>query len=354
MRRPSTFAVLLVLAVAASACGYKPVVEKAPTKRAPVLFPHATHVDADVPCSACHNLSKATRLDPAVRHVKLPAQVTKLAPCADCHDTELKQKKLSARTDRAFRVSFNHADHLPRVKDCRQCHARLPEPGDDELPIPSMAACTGCHYHQKEFAEAKCRPCHVDLKDLRPETAFRHDGNWLAAHGSLARPSAESCAACHDQTYCASCHAPATTAARLETIFPERVEASYIHRGDYVARHMVDAGANPASCRSCHGTPFCDACHKANGFSAGTVGAKVRPLSHSAGWVNAVDGGAHKREARRDISACAACHDQRGPQNTCTACHSAGSGRNPHPKSFLDQHKLSDVSKNTMCKDCHH
>ena len=140
-----------------------------------------------------------------------------------------------------------------------------------------MASCTACHHHQQEFADARCKPCHTDLKGYKPETAFKHAGNWLAMHGALARPSAESCAQCHDQTYCASCHSPATTPARLETIFPERVEQSYIHRGDYVSRHMVDAAANPASCRSCHGSPFCDACHAANGFSPSAIGAKSGP-----------------------------------------------------------------------------
>jgi hypothetical protein len=69
--------------------------------------------------------------------------------------------------------------------------------------------------------------------------------------------------------------------------------------------------------------------------------------------VNATDGAAHRLAARRDISACAACHDQRGPTNTCTLCHASGRGRNPHPKPFLDRHKLSDVSGNSMCRDCH-
>jgi hypothetical protein len=346
---------VLVLAVAAAACGYKPIVEKAPAVQAPVLFPHSTHVDADVACNACHDMSGATKLDPLVRHVNMPAQATKTKPCADCHDTEPKLKKAPARPERAFRVTFNHTEHLKKVQDCKKCHGKLPETGDKQMPPPPpMAACTSCHYHQQEFAEARCMPCHVDLKGYKPETAFKHEGNWLAAHGSLARPSAESCVACHDQTYCANCHSSATTPALLSTIFPERVEAAFIHRGDYVSRHMVDAAAQPASCRSCHGTPFCDACHKVNGFSAGTTGGpKIRPLSHSAGWVNNTDGGVHKREARRDISSCAACHDQRGPQNTCTTCHASGSGRNPHPKSFLDAHSLSDVKDNKMCKACH-
>jgi hypothetical protein len=344
----------LLLALAA-ACGYKPVKEAAPAMPA-YAFPHSPHVDADVPCTACHDVSQATKLDPAVRHVKIPANVTKQKPCSDCHDSEPKLK-LPAR-ERAFRVRFDHAAHLKLVQDCKKCHVKLPETGDTAPATPAMAACTSCHHHQQEFAQARCTPCHVDLKGYKPETAFKHEGSWLQTHGSLARPSAESCAACHDQTYCLACHSPATAPARVEIIFPERVDAAYIHRGDYVSRHMVDAAAYPASCRSCHGSPFCDSCHAANGFSPSATGAKIRPLSHSVGWVNNVDGGRHRQEARRDISSCAGCHDQTGPTNTCVGCHKATTkggvaGRNPHPKAFLDKHDLGDVAKNGMCKQCH-
>ena len=339
----------LTLALAGAACGYKPVKEGASTrKQAPVTFPHSTHVDADVACATCHDMSKATKLDPAVRHVKIPANVTKQKVCGDCHDTEPKLKKAPAR-EAVYRITFDHADHLTRVQDCKQCHVKLPEAGDAAMPPPPpMATCTSCHHHQQEFAQARCTPCHVDLKGYKPESAFKHEGNWLAAHGSLARPSAESCAACHDQTYCASCHSPATTAARLETIFPERVDRAFIHRGDYVARHMVDAGANPASCRSCHGSPFCDSCHTANGFTKGTTGTPIRPLTHGSGWVGGLN--RHASEARRDISTCAACHDNRGPDNTCVGCHRT-SAKSPHPPGF--KLSRSDIAKNSMCKVCH-
>jgi len=345
----------IAFALLAAACGLKPAGEKYGAEPA-YTFPHSPHIDADVACTTCHPVAQSKQLPAGARDVRIPANVTKTDPCKDCHDKELTYKP-PARHE-PFRVRFDHSAHLPRVKDdCKKCHAKPPEQGDKVAPAPPMGACTSCHVHQQAFNEARCMPCHVDLKGYKPETAFKHQGEWIRQHAALARPSGESCAACHDQTYCATCHASATSPTRPEIVFPERVDASYIHRGDYVSRHMVDANANPASCRSCHGTPFCDACHKVNGFSSASPGPKIRPLSHDNNWVNNVDGGNHKRDARRDISNCAACHDQRRPQNTCVTCHSAGPGtanRNPHPKSFLDAHKLSDVSKNSMCRDCHH
>ena len=351
---------LPVLLAVVAACGYKPVKEASPSQPQPkYVFPHTPHVDADVACTACHDITKAAKLDPATRHVKLPASVTKTSPCSDCHDSEPKLA-VPAR-QRVYRLNFSHADHLPRVKgDCKKCHVKLTEKGDAAAVTPPMATCTSCHNHQQQFADARCMPCHVDLKGYMPETAFKHQGNWLQMHGSLARSSAESCAACHDQTYCVGCHSPATAATRIEVQFPERVDRAFIHRGDYVARHMVDATAHPETCRSCHGTPFCDACHAVNGFSPAATGPHIRPLSHSSGWVNTVpgDGGRHRTEARRDISSCAACHDQRGPTNTCVGCHAVGGiadkGPNgPHPKAFLNHFTLSDAAKNAMCKECH-
>jgi hypothetical protein len=218
-----------------------------------------------------------------------------------------------------------------------------------------MEACTSCHVHQQAFAEARCMPCHVDLRGYKPETAFRHEGNWLATHGMLARPSAESCAQCHDQTYCVACHSSATTPTRLENIFPERVDRSFIHRGDYVSRHMIEASADPASCRRCHGSGFCEACHSLQNVTRGSpfAGPLRRPDSHGQpGW----GGPGHAQAARRDVASCAGCHDQ-GAQAVCATCHATaaagGGGINPHPAKFLSTHDRGDIADNAMCRVCH-
>lgn len=343
----------VLLALAAAGCNLRPAADKPSASQPPYAFPHSPHVDADVACKTCHPMDKATALG---RHVKVPGNVTKTQPCADCHDKEL-AFKLPAR-DQAFRVRFDHSKHLPKVKgDCKKCHPVPPEQGDKEAKAPPMEACTSCHKHQQDFAEARCTPCHVDLKGFKPETAFKHEGEWLRAHGALARPSGESCAACHDQTYCAECHSPQTAAGRPSIVFPERVDRAYIHRGDYVSRHMIDAGANPASCRRCHGPAFCDDCHTQQGLTKFAESFR-RPQSHDqANWVNA--GGAtpaHGHAARRDINSCAGCHDQ-GAQATCVGCHQVGGiagDKAPHPSKFLSSHDRDDISKNAMCRACHH
>ncbi len=349
----------IALAVAlALGCGAR-IATQAPDKQAPYVFPHQTHVDAEVACTNCHaEIPKATKLETGVRrHVALPPTPSKQKACQDCHDTD-PQISIPTRT-KPVRFTFSHADHLPKLNgDCRKCHQQLTEKGDAEAKRPPMAACTGCHKHQMDFDEARCRPCHVDLKHYQPTVAaIRHAGDWMRTHAALAKPTAESCGQCHDQTYCAKCHSPQTAAARPSIIFPERVERTFIHRGDYISRHMIDQAANPASCQHCHGPAFCNACHVQQKFSG--AGANLPDSHRKPNWFTDAGGGIpeHGRAARRDIASCSGCHDQ-GPRTVCITCHNArqpggGIGGNPHPASFLSKHKNDNRLKNPVCTACH-
>ncbi len=355
--------ILLALALGAGACGPKLAKEKPAAQDPAFAFPHSTHVDSDVACTHCHAMEKATKLEAGVRHVAIPPRPSKQKACQDCHDTD-PALKLPARA-RPFRLTFDHAAHLPRVKgDCKRCHAEPPEAGATEVKAPPMAACTACHNHQQDFAEARCAPCHTDLKGFKPQTAFAHEGDWLRTHGSLARGSAESCAACHDQTYCAECHSPQTAAGRPSIVFPERVDRSFIHRGDYVSRHMIEAGASPGSCSRCHGPAFCQSCHEEQGLSKFVEGFRHPPSHDRPNWATPATVGAmpgHGHAARRDISSCAGCHDQ-GAAATCVGCHQVGgiatdnnpgNLNGPHPSSFVSKHRGEDKTKNAMCMACH-
>jgi hypothetical protein len=347
--------ILLTLALGAAACRPGLVRDKPPPQDPAFVFPHATHVDSEVACAHCHPIEKATRLQQGVRHVQVPANASQLEACSDCHDTDPPIR--TPVRQRPFRFTFSHANHLPLVGgDCTRCHVALTEPGDVQPRIPPMATCTSCHNHQQDFAEARCTPCHTDLKGYVPQTAFRHEGDWLRSHGALARPSAETCVACHDQTYCAECHSPQTAAGRPSIVFPERVDRAFIHRGDYVSRHMIDASANPASCRRCHGSAYCGACHEQQGLSRFAPNFRD---PHPAGWALGAPGQRppHANAARRDIVSCAGCHDQ-GAVSTCVACHQEGGaahvpGRSPHPAKFRSKHNVRDIVNNDMCLACH-
>jgi hypothetical protein len=349
---------VLVVAAAmlAAACNLKPQSEKVVKQDPPFVFPHAPHVEGDVDCLLCHGgIDQATKLDANVRHVKLPAKISKTDECSGCHDTEPKVT-VPAR-HQPFRLSFSHADHVSRVKgNCKACHdpATLPDKGGKEYGYPAMAKCTACHNHQADYNQARCTPCHTDLKGLVPVQTYAHQGDWLRLHGQFAKPVAASCAQCHDQTYCNECHSAQTAPALPSVIYPEEVERAFIHRGDYVSRHFIDARAQPENCRRCHGSGFCDACHQLNGVSDANALRQVHP----AGWGNPGSAKFHGDAARRDILQCAGCHDQ-GPAAICVGCHREGSpitqglGPNgPHPSAFVSAHRGENKTKG-ICAACH-
>jgi hypothetical protein len=339
--------ILLAAALVAAGCSAKAKKpeQEAKAERPAVEFTHAPHQENGVECSTCHaGIEKATSL--TERH--LPDSKV----CADCHEGYDAPKPGAPEP----RITFSHAGHLPLVQNkCETCHKKLPEMGEPRY-VPPMETCTGCHKHQQDFTQGRCRPCHVDLKGYFPTKAYSHGGDWLRLHGPAARPSAESCASCHDQTYCAECHASTTTAARPSVIYPEEVKRDFIHRGDYVSRHYVDAAADPASCRRCHGQKFCEACHTLQNATRLAPGNTLRqPDSHDQpGFVNdRTSGNFHGDHARRNVNSCASCHDQ-GRSSVCVACHQVGGvGGNPHPRSWTKRHDTGDINENGVCRACH-
>jgi len=347
MNRLHRLALVAVLAATGCARYGTPRVEE---KRPEITVAHSAHEDMD--CTDCHeDMEKATSLSKNHRPTT--------EKCQECHEGD-KDKVVGKWAPPEPRLSFNHALHLKQVpgkkqsEKCATCHKSLPDPGD-EPKSPPMDTCTSCHNHQADYAAGRCRPCHVDLKGLQPEKYFTHAGDWLRIHGASARPTAESCAQCHDQTYCSACHSPQTTAARPSVIFPEAVTSSFIHRGDYVSRHAIEAGANPASCRRCHGPTYCDTCHTTANVSgnAGVNAFSPHPGGSTGNaWAVRTPGEKfHGDAARRDASSCAACHDQ-GGRSLCVGCHQVGAaGGNPHPAGW--KKKAADIADNAMCRTCH-
>jgi len=346
---------LLLVAAAAFLAACTAAKDAKPAAKAdpPYVFPHSPHVDGDVDCKACHGaIVKATELENRVRHVALPKKNSD--DCSGCHD-EIPKLTIPART-REFGVRFNHAAHLAKPDvSCKTCHPAPPEAKQAEPSKPSMSACTSCHKHATDFAEARCTPCHQDLKQYeKPVASFKHAGEWLKLHGAMARPTAETCAQCHEQTFCADCHSPTTVPGKPSFVYPEEVQRDFIHRGDYVSRHMLDVQANPASCRRCHGSSFCVTCHEQQNLVQPPSSSVAPRNLHPPGWgTDKSSGNFHGDAARKNIVSCAGCHDQ-GAASICVQCHQVGgfAGVSPHPKSWKKTD--ADISKNSMCAACHH
>jgi hypothetical protein len=359
MRRPSAalplFTLLAVAALAAGCRGQRKLeAAKPPVARslADTSFPHSAHEGVD--CTTCH--------ETAEKWAKLgDYQVPSADACAQCHEKDDMHTPPKPTAREGYEFRFSHANHLPRFKEkaanssCLTCHKVLPEPGEARKLTPPMSACTSCHAHEKDVMEARCTPCHVSLKrygmkPLEQFTEFSHAGNFIKEHGRLAMSSAETCAQCHDQTYCAACHATATNAMRPEFRFPENVTSDFIHRGDYQSRHHLDAQRDPASCLKCHGKQFCESCHVEQRLAPRSLSARN---PHPRGWVQRGSGAFHGDAARQNIVSCSGCHDQ-GASSNCVQCHQVGGvGGNPHPAGWTKRHEREDISKNVACRACH-
>lgn len=350
LRPTSRFALGALAGVLAACAGVMPFVLDT---RDRIRVPHARHQAAEVDCLTCHeSIFDATSLE--VRN--LPKE----KKCFECHRAEKDQcgfchtqpdKPLTyAAKERG--VKLDHAAHLERVKeDCTVCHQRLPDPFNVEGLTPSMQLCNGCHEHAEHFAQGDCEKCHKDLSryPIKPVVAFSHQGDFVKRHRLEAR-SGESCAQCHDEAFCSECHAK-TVSRPVELLWTERVDRHFIHRGDFVSRHSIEARADGTLCQRCHGTSFCADCHTPKGL---TPLADTTRNPHPKGFGSDASSSAfHGPAARKDIASCAACHDQ-GAASTCVSCHKVGGiGGTPHPPSWVARHSKEEIARNAMCQICH-
>lgn len=318
-------------------------------------FPHRVHLaevscggegqPTCVSCTTCHTEAHGTFAVPSA------------GQCASCHRDGVQRWRAAVRpaigeVPAGKRVVFSHPLHLelPAIAgQCVKCHAgAVGEEGGPPL-FPPMATCTGCHNHAVEFESGSCTGCHRpgDLRGLRPVTFLSHDAAWLKRHGGEARAQGALCSQCHAQTSCDACH-DATKPLGPQTKSPEAIEREYVHRFDFLSRHALESASQPGSCFSCHVRTECDACHAARGVSAAVRGGAS---PHPPGWASGLGAfnNLHARDARRDVTSCAACHDQ-GPQTNCVRCHKVGgTGGTPHPLGWRSTEPVTAPG----CAACH-
>jgi predicted CXXCH cytochrome family protein len=335
----------------------RPVLE--PADR--ILFSHRLHIRVGEICSDCHpNAETATE----ARTVVLPDKPF----CFDCHETPDEQDNCAMCHANAERpsatltwstqeLSFNHAAHMALDDvDCATCHpdAEQSRTTLDRL-VPPMATCTSCH--QPEMDRLACSTCHTDLGSLNmpPAEQAVHKPGFFPLHGAWARGQAALCRECHEETFCSDCHAN-TTPVRPSMVFPDLVERTFVHRGDFVGRHALEARANPASCASCHGQTFCNDCHSqalAPAAFPGFPGRLDRRSPHPVDYVNRGGEGFHGTDARMNPMHCATCHDQ-GAASNCVDCHRVGGvGGNPHPPGWSRRGRETEMAVSRACLPCH-
>ena len=315
---------------------------------------HAGHAKAKVDCLTCHE----TIFDETALGQK--GVLPKEAVCLTCHQKEKDAGKCGMCHSRADKpgpyviqeplLRINHAKHLEKDEKCEVCHLTLPARGQVEKPVPPMQTCLGCHNHDQEFRNGQCSGCHVDLVrfPLKPVTFFSHQGNFTSTHAPIATSNSAACAICHEQRFCSDCHSNQPMRPSVKN--PEEVNRNFMHWGDYLARHSIDAQANEARCQTCHVISFCSNCHTAQGLTTDSTNPNN---PHPAGWLSPGSPNFHGTAARNDIVSCASCHDQ-GVHSNCVTCHRVGGpGGDPHPGGFTSKHPPSEIPRNPMCLSCH-
>ena len=350
--------ILAVLALSSlGACAWWIAGRQPPPPADQLIFSHAYHFEMGLEdCEDCHgDVAATTSLDRSY----LPTQETCMtchddaeADCSQCHTQVAARTEGENRDRRNGELRFSHRDHVERAEgDCSTCHPAIPESDHTPSGRPDMDTCQGCHPHDQQIANAQCDVCHTDLRQLGLAAlgALQHDGAFFERHGLLAKSAGSSCAQCHEQTTCAECHAR-SPAGTIDAIFPEQVQRTRLHMGDFVTSHAIEARADGDLCLRCHGVKTCVECHEASGLAP--TGADPRN-PHPPGY--ALPGGAafHGDDARLHIGTCAGCHDQ-GAASNCVDCHRVGGvGGNPHPDTWRFKHPIEEVRRNPMCRTCH-
>lgn len=174
--------------------------------------------------------------------------------CAACHSAQLPP---AART--LFKASAERGSGAVTRAHLPTSHAGAWEQSHGAIAQTSMQSCTTCHTRES------CLACHVP--DPASGSGY-HPGGFLTRHPAEAYSRATSCSDCHNQgQFCQSCHQSAGVVAQRSLLG----QGGY-HDGNrsFFVGHGQAARQALESCASCHVERDCLTCHsvqKGRGFS---------------------------------------------------------------------------------------
>ncbi|MDH5643004.1 MAG: cytochrome c family protein [Gemmatimonadota bacterium] len=269
------------------------------------------------------------------------------AACVDCHievDGDWMEVRIAA-VDRCLACHEIDTEHLSAPdEECATCHITLAEATD--------------------FSEA--RIADFQTPESHSDDSF-HAGAGHGQAAEAQNPVAASCATCHAQEFCINCHVDAPEQPVIQALgmnprsLVHAVEptAPETHgRTGFVFGHGVEAMADPGSCATCHTQESCFSCHVATpevaanlhesgeGRGAGVTVQRTPPVTHDIGFRNL-----HADVAAANPASCAGCH----AREDCLTCHlpQAGDADGFHPADFIVQHPAAAYARETSCSDCH-
>ncbi len=188
------------------------------------LETHGQEAGADATdCAACHAPSscRSCHVEPVPAPIsRMPAREAGIPIARRAPDYHVPTWSENHKARAAANTAQCQTCHTPDA--CSSCHttsAAAPPPGKrtggyhvGNFQIQHSAAafgreveCATCHN-----PEAFCRDCHVSRglgSEGRSDRGFHNENpTWLFGHGQAARQGLESCATCHSQGDCLSCH----------------------------------------------------------------------------------------------------------------------------------------------------
>ena len=223
----------------------------------PLKFAHATH--AKEPCARCHG-------DMAGVDLATTKQLPTMASCLPCHTAGSRPERCAdchlAQRGGLVETRFEQGDLVPGRDGLGDAHG----PGfatrhTQEASQPG-ATCNACH------DRSECVACH---QGVTKPTDF-HPGNYVLTHAIDARRGKPECSACHrEQSFCVACHERSGVATRGKTDFNDVDPGRAFHPPSWAARggglaanlHAQEARRNVTSCASCHREEDCLTCHTA-------------------------------------------------------------------------------------------
>ena len=345
----------------------------------------ATAFPAPSACDGCHNGTDAKRVSwtgpvhtPSnlkfdhVAHAGLTRRAGDSLDCLSCHgvgaDRDARPWMVVQRAPPAECIGCHAHEapaHFATGARCETCHvplvraaaltdsalAAFPKPPTHDAPTwitdhktsaaANLQRCATCHSRES------CARCHVNATTLAAITSLGSDqrvarlvrgrspvyptpsthtrGDFASRHGSLATTRIATCANCHAQPSCQTCHIgklAANVIAKLPRPGPDHAAGVQL-RGPspvllpvaFVHNAVPDTTLRPKTVRV-----------HADGF------ARTHGPAASSGRMD-----------------CAGCHQQR----FCTSCHQGGGERRYHAFNFVSRHASSAYGRETSCSSCH-
>lgn len=280
-------------------------------------------------CIACHQHRASEHLAPS-------------AVCSTCHRPLVRATALSAATIADFPKPASHADpdwiarHAPKnaeqIAQCAICHAR--------------ESCERCHANADQVpaiqalgTDARVASLVAKLSPAYFTPASHRSSGWQYGHGRDARAGTQTCAVCHTQSSCLTCH--------IGTLGRDVIDKLPVARAGRAAGVRLIRASRPPSAAVSGPSPIAAANEMTTTLLAtatDTVRLTVVHM-HPAGFATN-----HKSAAASGQLNCQGCHQPRD----CTACHDGVSTRgNYHPDDFMSRHATSAYAQEQNCSTCH-